>query len=69
MEAPPLHHYPDQLPLYHCHSAAAVHGLLSSESYHLESVVQSGTEVRSEADVYAQSGVATAVAPPEPKDP
>ena len=69
MEAPPLHHCPDQLPLCDCHYAAVVHGLLSSESYHLESVVQSGTVVRSEADVYAQSGVATAVAPPEPEDP
>ena len=44
-----------------------MHGLLSSERYHIESVVQSGTEVRSEADVYAQRGVA--VAPPEPEDP
>ena len=64
-----LHHCPDQLPLCHCHYATAVHDLLSSESYQLESVVQGGTEVRSEADVYAQSGVATAVAPPEPEDP
>ena len=63
MDAPPLHHCPDQLSLCHWHYATTVHGLLSSESYHLESVVQSGTVVRSEADVYAQSGVTTAVAP------
>ena len=66
MEALTLHHCPDQLLLSHCH------GLLPCEYHHLESVDESGIQVRSEvslADEYALSDVTAAVAPPEPKDP
>jgi hypothetical protein len=65
VEAPPLYHYPDQLPLSHCH------GLLPCEYHHLESVDESGTQVWSElslADEYVLSDVTAAVAPPEPED-
>ena len=66
MEAPLLHHCPDQLPLFHCHN------LLPCEYHHLESVDESRTQVWSElslAVVYALSDVTAAVAPPEPEDP
>ena len=62
MEAPPLHHYPDQLPLSHCH------GLLSCEYDYLESVDVSGTQVWSKLSEYVLSDVTAAVAPLEPED-
>ena len=65
MEAPPLHHCPDQLLLSY------YHGLLPCEYHHLESVDESGTQVWPElslADEYALSDVTAAVAPLEPED-
>ena len=66
MEAPPLHHCPDQLPLCHCY------GLVPCEYHHIKSEDESGTQVWSElslADEYALSNLTAAVAPPEPEDP
>ena len=66
----------DHQPLLHCHyrCAAAEHGQLPSECYHLGFMDQSESVVWSErppTDVYALSGVAVVLtlAPPQPVSP
>ena len=45
-----------------------MHDLLLSEYYHLESVDEYGTQVRSVLSEYVLSDVTAVVAPPESKD-